>query len=71
MRFLQYERTDSFFAEIGPNDFLVVTPSQFYGGERAMSDDLNEHATHGRYEIFRASEAELSEFDRTDGNLHN
>lgn len=60
-----------FFTEIGPNDFLVMTPHQHYGGEREMSDDLNENATHGRYEVSVASEAELRDFDRNDGHLHN
>lgn len=60
-----------FHTEIGDNQFLVMTPSENYGGEREMQDDLNDNAIGGTYRVVRATPDELEEFDRTDGHLHN
>ena len=47
------------FLELGENAWLVSTPGRFYGGEREMSNDLNDNARHGKYEVMLATEEEL------------
>jgi len=68
---ISIRRNGFMFTELGANQFLIMTPSQHYGGEIEMEEDLNQNAIGGKYRVGRASPAELEAFERTDGHLHN
>lgn len=54
-----------FHVEIEPGTFIVTTPSPHYGGVRSLTEDLNENARHGRYEVRELTDSEREAFARS------